>query len=62
MECTCLKRSHHVGGDGVYLVHEKNGMMLLYTYDGIVVTNKIYLEPEVQIALIKYFESMVQKE
>jgi hypothetical protein len=40
-------------GDSVY-AREQHGIVLLYTYNGIATTNKIFLEPEVFDALAKF--------
>ena len=49
-------------GDSVYLRHDlKNGILTLYLNNGYGPTNQINLEPEVQLALIEYFESFVKQ-
>lgn len=48
-------------GDGVYVDHD-GYMLVLTTEDGIDVTNKIYLEPEVYEALLKYVHHLRKDE
>jgi hypothetical protein len=45
-------------GDAVYVDFD-GWHVVLTTEDGISATNTIYLEPRVQIALVKYFERLV---
>jgi hypothetical protein len=46
-------------GDGVYVEMQHGGLMLT-TEDGISVTNKIFLEPEVYSALLNYVDRLKQ--
>ena len=43
-------------GDSVYAEYDENGQIILTTENGLDVTNKIYLEPEVLQALVRYNE------
>ena len=43
-------------GDSVYAEYDENGQIILTTENGLGVTNKIYLEPEVLQALVRYNE------
>ncbi len=43
-------------GDSVYVDMWEPGGLVLTTEDGIQVTNRIYLEPKVVIALLRYLE------
>ncbi len=45
-------------GDGVY-IKTHQGQLLLYTANGIEVTNKIYLEPEVAELLVNYINKIL---
>lgn len=46
-------------GDGVY-VQLAESRLILTTENGLSTTNRIVLEPEVQIALIQYIERLVE--
>ena len=46
-------------GDGVYIEHTAQGIVLT-TENGISVTNRIVLEPEVAIAMVGWIERMVE--
>ena len=46
-------------GDSVY-VDQKHNQLVLTTDNGFGTLSTIYLDPEVQIALVKYIERMVQ--
>ena len=49
-------------GDSVYLRHDlKIGKLTLYLDIGYGPTNQISLEPEVQIKLVEYLESLVKQ-
>ena len=48
-------------GDGVYIQEYSHGWgKWLYTYNGMTVTNEIFLEPEVLIKFVKNLEGMVK--
>lgn len=46
-------------GDSVYAEFDGH-FVTLTTENGIEATNTIYLEPQVQIALVKFFESIIE--
>jgi hypothetical protein len=49
-------------GDGVFIEEVANrGGLVLTTEDGYGITNTIFLEPEVVIALVVYIEEMAKK-
>jgi len=47
-------------GDGVYVAFDRNGLWLT-TEDGIRVTNRIYLEPDVYTAMLQYVLKLKEK-
>lgn len=46
-------------GDGVYVELNEYGQLVLETSDGIRVSNRIFLEPEVFLALNRFTDRMV---
>lgn len=48
-------------GDGVY-VNSEHGMICLYTSDGVHVTNRIYLKPEVLEAFRMFLDGKAKVE
>lgn len=48
-------------GDGVYAKFVDGYFVVLTTEIGLEATNTIYLEPKVQIALVQFFEKIVEE-
>lgn len=51
-----MKRKEYLG-DGVYVLIDEDGRIVLTTENGLETTNTIYLEPEVVKNLIEYLET-----
>jgi hypothetical protein len=47
-------------GDSVYLRNEQQVGAWLYTWNGVEVSNEIFLEPEIIIKFVKELEKMVK--
>ncbi len=47
-------------GDGAYVEYTKGGEFMLYTSNGIQITNTIYLEPAVMESLYKFFKKCIE--